>query len=317
MKIVKPVFIISCPRSGSSLLFKILSESNKLWSAYREGHFVWQKFLPEPRDHIFSVHLTEKDYQPEDQQIVEDLYHRHTFNHNVLGDLCRIITFREGLPTLFNGLLDINYKLKSKFINEYRIIDKTPTNVFKVDYLYKLFPDAKFIFLTRNGLTNISSLIDAWNSKGKLFAFEFREFYQYNRDIDIKNYDGKVWKFLNPPGWEKYLKGKSLAEVCAFQWLSANKYALDSFSKIPKEQVFHMKYEDLQENRTSKIRETCDFLEIVCSESVQEMFLKDPKVSTVSLPNKQKWLKNKDQLITIESEIAEMQKQLGYESLLT
>jgi hypothetical protein len=47
------------------------------------------------------------------------------------------------------------------------------------------------------------------------------------------------------------------------------------------------------------------------------MFLKDPKVSTVSLPNKQKWLKNKDQLITIESEIAEMQKQLGYESLLT
>ena len=50
-------------------------------------------------------------------------------------------------------------------IVNYRIVDKTPPNIFRIDFLAKLYPDAKFIYLTRDGNDNINSLISAWCHK--------------------------------------------------------------------------------------------------------------------------------------------------------
>ena len=213
MKIVKPVFIIACPRSGSSYLLKILSESKELWSSYRESHYLWESFLEDPRDPIFSMALDVGDYEAAvsdngfTPEIFEALYHLNTFNHALLGQISRVVSFREKVKPLFNWFLDLNKLWKEEILNlgDYRIVDKTPPNVFRVEFLDKVFPDAQFLYLKRSPEGNVNSLMKAWQSKGKLFDFKFREFYEYNSRINFEGYDGKVWKFINPPGWERFL----------------------------------------------------------------------------------------------------------------
>jgi hypothetical protein len=316
MKIRRPIFIISSPRSGSSLLFKLLSESPELWSSYRESHYLWQKFLKDKRDPIFSMYLDEKDFKNTDQEELENLYHLNTFNNESFGELTRVLFFREKLKPLFKSYLHLNKFFKENILklNDYRIIDKTPPNVFRIKYLNKLFPDAKYIFLTRDGRANISSLIDAWLSDGKLFDFKFREFHEYNSRLNINGYSGKVWKFLNPPNWEEYLSGKSIEEVCAFQWLSANEYALNAFSEMASEKYLHVRYEDILANRVDKIKAICDFCEIDFSSDIQRMIDIDPQVSVVSAPRLDKWLKNKDKIDRISAQINNLQEKLGYPS---
>ena len=194
MKIVKPVFIIACPRSGSSYLLKILSESKELWSSYRESHYLWESFLEDPRDPIFSMALDVGDYEAAvsdngfTPEIFEALYHLNTFNHALLGQISRVVSFREKVKPLFNWFLDLNKLWKEEILNlgDYRIVDKTPPNVFRVEFLDKVFPDAQFLYLKRSPEGNVNSLMKAWQSKGKLFDFKFREFYEYNSRINFE-----------------------------------------------------------------------------------------------------------------------------------
>jgi hypothetical protein len=43
------------------------------------------------------------------------------------------------------------------------VLDKTCINVMRVPYLHALFPQAKFVFIHRDGRDNVSSMIDGWH----------------------------------------------------------------------------------------------------------------------------------------------------------
>jgi hypothetical protein len=317
MKLRNPIFIIGCPRSGTTLLFTILRSSQELWSSPDESHYAWEKFLEDKRDHMFSIYLTAENFSEGDREYLENKYAEYTHH----GSLMRKITkhvffnrFKNNLAQFF--LLWRKYVsfLKSLSQADYRVIDKTPPNTYRVDYLAKAFPDAKFIYLTRDGASNISSLIEGWKSEGR-FNFSFRNFYDYNSQINIKGYNGKVWKFTNPPGWEHYLN-KPLEEVCAFQWLSAHHYSQEAFKKMPANRWIPVKYEDLIANPEKTIREICMFLDLEFSEPIQKHCKNLPVVSTSTKPDPNKWKKNKSLIDNIAITIDEMQLKLGYDSLL-
>ena len=316
MKITKPVYIIGCPRSGTTLLFTILRASKELWSHFTESHYVWEKFLTDKRDPMFSMYLTENDYKESDREYLERKYNRTVYHSRLVSDISQKLFFNR-----FKDQLDPAYQIWSDFIElgksfsekDYRFLDKTPPNTYRVGYLGKAFPDAKFIYLTRDGATNISSLIEGWKSSGR-FSFKFRNFYDYNSQINIKGYDGKVWKFTNPPGWEEYLN-KSLEEVCAFQWLSAHQYAQEAFDRMNSDRCLQVKYEDLIANPTKASKAICDFIEIDYMGEVQEQSENLPVVSTSTKPDPNKWLKNKEQILNIADMIEDMQIKLGYPSV--
>ena len=209
----------------------------------------------------------------------------------------------------------------------YRIIDKTPPNCFRVEYLAKLYPDAKFIYITRDGLDNTSSLMNAWRSKQK-FQFRYRKYLeeylkplegvQGSRSVkyfDIDGYQSDVWKFAMPPGWEAY-RDKPLAEVCAFQWLKTHEYALNSLSKLPSERVIRFKFEDLMAEPHHSIEKLCSFLDIEFTWDMQKIVNEMPLVNTFTPANKRKSRKNQTDLETIRDYIEPMQQQLGYVSIL-
>jgi hypothetical protein len=338
LQIHKPVFIIGSFRGGTSLLFRLLSESDELWSLYRESNHMWQPWHRDPREVADTVVLKAEDVKEGDREHFDRHYHFSAYNNHILGELSRIRFLRNRLRPIFNLINVFNYLYKWFKLwifkrqsdakpRAYRIIDKTPPNCFRVEYLAKLYPDAKFIYITRDGLDNTSSLMNAWRSKQK-FQFRYRKYLEeYLKPLEgvqgsrsakyfnIQGYQSDVWKFAMPPGWEAY-RDKTLAEVCAFQWLKTHEYALNSLSKLPSERVIRFKFEDLMAEPHHSIEKLCSFLDIEFTWNMQKIVNEMPLVNTFTPANKRKSRKNQADLETIRDYIEPMQQQLGYVSIL-
>jgi hypothetical protein len=118
----RPIFVVGCPRSGTTLLFRLLRRHENLGAPHGEGHVLWNTFH-HPRgsgwssDRVTTVAPGERRY---------------------------VYT---GVRRLSGGA---------------RFMDKTPRNVLKVPYLAELFPGARFVLLKRNGPATVSSLIEGW-----------------------------------------------------------------------------------------------------------------------------------------------------------
>jgi len=316
LKISKPVFIIGSFRGGTSLLFRLLSESDELWSLYSESNHMWQPWHRDERETADTVYLTEKDIKPNDREYFDQHYHFSSYDNYFFGELGRVRLLRNTFKPLFDLINIFNYaykylKLSVKDLT-YRIIDKTPPNCFRIEYLAALYPDAKFIYISRNGLDNSSSLMNAWRSKKK-FQFKYRKYLQETiAPLNIQGYDGDVWKFAMPEGWEKYID-KTLAEVCAFQWFKTHEAALNSLEKLKPEQFTTIKFEDLMQSPTEKIETLCKFLEIELSPKMNKIIKEMPLVNTFSPASEQKSKKNQKELESIKDYIKPMQERLGYE----
>jgi hypothetical protein len=299
---------------------------------------MWQPWHRDLREVADTVVIKAEDVKESDREHFDKHYHFSTYDNQILGELSRIRFLRNRLRPVFNLINVFNYLYKWLKLcmfkrqsdakpRAYRIIDKTPPNCFRVEYLAKLYPDAKFIYITRDGLDNTSSLMNAWRSKQK-FQFRYRKYLeeylkplegvQGSRSVkyfDIDGYQSDVWKFAMPPGWEAY-RDKPLAEVCAFQWLKTHEYALNSLSKLPSERVIRFKFEDLMAEPHHSIEKLCSFLDIEFTWDMQKIVNEMPLVNTFTPANKRKSRKNQTDLETIRDYIEPMQQQLGYVSIL-
>ncbi|CAN5701286.1 sulfotransferase [soil metagenome] len=120
----RPIFIIGCPRSGTTLLFRLLRSHEALGSPHGEGHVLWNTWHHPRRTGWSSDRVTAADIAPGERRYVYT-----------------------GVQRLSGGA---------------RFLDKTPRNSLRVPYLAALFPDARFVLLKRNGPETVSSLIEGW-----------------------------------------------------------------------------------------------------------------------------------------------------------
>lgn len=142
-----PIFIISPPRSGSTLLQKLLSTSDDI-STIAEPWILLPHFYATRSEGI----LTE---------------------YSQSGAKSAIDDFINQLP---NKIRDYHHTLNAFFTQLYRLqchkgeryfLDKTPRYYYIAKELPEVFPNAKFIFLSRNPLDIYASAINTW-CKGKL-----------------------------------------------------------------------------------------------------------------------------------------------------
>ena len=125
------------------------------------------------------------------------------------------------------------------------LIDKTCINVMRIPYLYKLFPKSIFIYIYRDGRDNINSLIKGWKQGARFSLLQYLGPPPCEVKIDGGRY--KHWCFFLPPDWRRY-NNSPLEEVCAYQWIVANKMALEAKKNIPKAQWIEVRYEDMFKN---------------------------------------------------------------------
>lgn len=268
-----PIFILGSPRSGTTMLFQLLDRSRQVASLGYGSQFLWEMFRP----HTITVGRSHAagadDVAPNEDRVLAWAIDR------VAGPM----------PYL----------------------DKFPRMVLRAEYLNALYPDARFVYIARDGRAAISSLITGWRTPGK-FGLGTR----LPLPLDIDGYSGPVWKFLLPPGWEDYASGKTLAQVCAFQWMEGNRAVLEAHERIGPGRFVDVRYEDLV---AAPVEATAALLAGVGlagdPDVLEHAGALDRKVThtAVTPPRQDKWRdENPAEIESILPMIAPMMQRLGY-----
>ena len=201
--IERPIFIVSTPRSGSTLLFETIVRAPGLFTVGAESHERIEHvadFFPGARGWT-SNRLTQDDASAAS---VEELAERF---YSVLRD-------REGRPA--SGRV--------------RMLEKTPKNALRVPFFAEAWPDSIFVYLYREPRQTLASMIEAW-STGR--------FRTYPR---LPEWTGVPWSLLLIPGWRELI-GRPLPEVVAAQWATTSDILVSDLEALPKERVRTVEYD--------------------------------------------------------------------------
>ena len=281
-KTLQPVFIIGAARSGTKFLRSCLAASREVASIPYDINYIWRYGS-------------------------EEMHHDELLSENLSEKKSKYIT-----KSLFR-LADTESK-NCRFL-----VEKTVSNTLRVSYIYKIFPNAKFIHLTRDGRAVIESSIRQWREpvdKGYLV--------KKLRYFPWTNYRYAWWFLKNliqsrfsklPPVWgpryqgiQEDLLSLSVEEVCAKQWSRCVDLADTQLDEINPNQVYRVTFENLMSDPQT-LKGLCEFIGISDREHVIDYFTK-----TVSPNNNQKSLNqlDKNSMLVIDKYASSTLKRLEY-----
>lgn len=303
----RPVIVLGAPRSGSTLLFSILSSHPELWSAYREPEAIFAERL-HPSRHGWDRGnaLDRADLTGELCAELRRAYYDRSHNVQALLPAWRTPIYRNARLERLRGLFAewvVSPLLKPDRI---RIADKNPKHCFRVPFLAELFPDATFVFLLREPRANIASLMEGWNTPG---AFET---YDVPVELDVRGFSGTKWNFLLPPGWRDVARGTRLVDVCAFQYRRANEAALASLAELDPASSVRVRFEDVVARPVATVRELCERLDLEYTGGLRRMAETLPPMNTTSEPAPDKWRAHAAELRSVMDAVSPVARRLGY-----
>jgi hypothetical protein len=289
-KLAQPVFIIGNPRSGTTYLHRLLARDEKNFSFIRmwevmfapsisQRKLLWffkkiddalggklQKWIlkQEKRTYVDNPIHKMGLLEPEEDEgvlfsIWETIFTSVVFPH---PDLVRKYAyFDKQVPWLERRKIMRFYRscLRRHLFarhSDKKFLSKNPTFSPKVDSLYEFFPDAKIIYLVRNPLDTVPSII-SWMS------------YQ--------------WKQFSDPA-ENYVFKDYMLEL-AKEWYE---YPLERFAKAPQDSYAIIRYEDLARNPQNIISDIYEKFGFEISPEFEEI-LQDANQKAVSFKSRHKY----------------------------
>jgi hypothetical protein len=258
--------VLAAPRSGSTLLFETLAEAPAVWTVGGESHR-YIEGLRRLHSVAGGIGSNRLDASHADERIVEVLRRR----------FARQLRDRDGLRFFDNP-----------HIERLRFLEKTPKNALRQPFLEKVFPGSLYVFLVRDPQPNISSMMEAW--KGGRFV-------TYPR---LPGWQGLRWSLLLPPGWQQ-LKGRPLAEVCAYQWATANRIILDDLGRLPPDRWMACSYEALTGDPQGTIERICRFAAYATDDRLRRRVATELPLSrsTQTRPDPDKWRRNEGEILPV------------------
>lgn len=284
----RPIFILSPPRSGSTLLFEIMWKFQELYHLDSEADYIWWQYFPYSTKNMFS------DYIAPDKITVD------------LVDNIRKQTYTAISNKYISNNASYKYPKLSYGSRQIRYLDKTIANCFHLKFIEKAFPTADFIFLIRDPRANISSMIEGWP-----YADRFGKAQLTPEILKIPKVKISHWTYPAPPGWQEIIS-KPLHEICAWSWEQHVTY-VQAFLKNNKRYIV-IRYEDLVSDPVKTMRHIASHLNLEISDELIKYSMK-PQLSftTVSEPARDKW-KNmyKREIESILPLISSTAMSLGY-----
>ena len=275
-RIDRPVIIVGCSRAGTTLVYKAFSESAELGSLQRETHDFWAG-LHTPAERGWGSHAIPPACASEhDRNEVARYFYIHT------------------------GRL--------------RFVDKNNQNGLCIPYLYRLFPEAHFVYVKRSPGDNLNSLIEGWGKPDEFSTWSD------NLPEIIRIDDGRYtkWCFFIAEGWRDYLNA-SVEEVSAFQYIAMNNAILDAREIIPSKQWSEVFYEQLVRDPVAGFRAVFEdaglcfdaSLESYCREVLSTPF------NAFSEIRLDKWKdgRNAERVARVLPKVANVAKRMGYQDL--
>ncbi len=219
----RPVFILSTPRSGSTLLFETLSRAPDLYTVGGESHIQ-----------------------------IEGINDLHPAARNFESNALRDDAASPAVIALLRERFDASLRDRdgsAPAAGPVRLLEKTPKNALRVPFLRKVFPEAHFVYLYRDPREVLSSMIEAWNSGN------------YRTYPRLPGWTGLPWSLLLVPGWQQLI-GRPLAEIVARQWKTTTRILLDALEEVPDERIHTVRYDVFLADPQAECRRLCNELGI-------------------------------------------------------
>lgn len=154
------------------------------------------------------------------------------------------------------------------------VVEKTCANSLRVPFVDAVLPDAKYIFIYRDGIDATGSAKERWTAKLDIpYILEKVRFvpkadlpyyglrYFWARIYRLLSRDKRL-AFWGPAldGMQNILQNHTLNEVCALQWQRCVDNAEKAFSDMPAEKVVRVRYEDFVRQPMAELSRILEFI---------------------------------------------------------
>lgn len=283
----QPIIIIGAPRSGTNMLRDILCkfEGVATWPC-DEINYIWRHGNIRSETDEFSTEMA----RPEVKKFI-----RREFDK-------------------------IEKKERLDFV-----IEKTCANSLRVPFVDQVIPEAKYIFIVRDGVDAVGSATLRWKAKLDISYILKKARYVPFSDLPFygSRYIGsRIYKFFSQEkrlsfwgpqfnGLNVALENYNLEEVCALQWQRCVDLSEEAFQKMPKDKVVRVKYEDFVSQPVEELARILQELHIPFDKIQVQEFVNS--VSSRSIGKGRKAL-NDEQLKAVSELVSGTLQRYGYES---
>ncbi len=203
------------------------------------------------------------------------------------------------------------------------VVEKTCANSLRVDFVRTVLPEAKFIFLVRDGRDVVASALRRWKA-----PLDLRYVLQKARYVPLVDLPGYAVRYLGHrlyrtvsrerrlatwgprfAGIDQLFATCSLAEVCAEQWQRSVLLADAALASLPDEQVCRVQYETFVTNPREEVDRVTDWLRVPASKDQLRRIAEG--ISNRSIGKSRSHL-SRDELETVDHRLQSALEAWGY-----
>ncbi len=231
-KVEKPIFILGTGRSGTTILGIVLSMHRDVG------------FLNEPKALWHAIHPREDLIGSYDRNNAQYRLYAADAPHAVAQTAHR----------LYGAYLSASFS--------HRVVDKYPELIFRVPFVRTIFPDAKFLFLTRNGWDTCHS-ISHWSDRlGQQTENDTHDWWGANRQKWNLLMEGIIPEHADlAPHAQQIRSWTKQMDMAATEWLVSMREGLSLLKQFP-DDVMQVRYETLCQAPQQTIKQIIEFLEL-------------------------------------------------------
>lgn len=188
-----------------------------------------------------------------------------------------------------------------------RIMEKTPSNMMRIPYVHAIFPEARFVYIIREPLANLSSseyrwrmvinLPHLWN---RFLEVPKSQLHHYAARFVTDNFRKKILRQpyvsvygVRYPGIYEDIRQMTVAEVIAKQWVICSRQAEEDIPKLPPGTVIRIRYEDFVRDPVDSFRNLCEHFDLPLTGDL-EKHIRD----TVDPGRQTKWRRLDPEVVT-------------------
>ena len=307
----KPVIIVGAPRSGTSLLQKIIREHPGFVSVPRESDVIWFPYTF-PSQNEWRQEGILRPLAAEDMEHILNDYNSkalsagmwsHWSKSGIMNNPIASKFVRLTYPTADKALSILRRQLPQRVRAPRRLVDKSVHFAFWLSALEQVFPDALYIHITRNPESCINSMINGWQDPERFNTYLIPE----SLKLGIAY---KYWSFPMPPNWKTYAK-MPLQERVANQWVEIQNTIIGGLTRPKRENRYlRIKLEELSSNTKYCLSNIARFIEIQWSDYFENLSNTLPVVNSATYANSVKGIDVRAN--NIKTIVNKSQKELGY-----
>jgi len=255
----QPIFIIGCPRSGTTILGEFFEVSPHC--DYFNEIDIWDNETPSNYKSGISQKLLKKTLSYTRRNLKLTILLKGT--RLAILDTLKVMGMIKKKDDAINGhrLLESDVtkeieKIAKSYLSEKHLVVKSTPASLRIPFLKKIFPDAKFVHVLRDGRDVACSLMNAPS--------------------------GYFWSYIKPPGWKEIRKKYKGIRRCAWQWKATLDIINSDKKNISQEDFIEIQYEDFVNNPDKTVKIVFEKLKIPFEKEQEKICKKVKNKITIS-----------------------------------